>query len=77
MAACPLQERCALHQSIGTREALRVWESFYCEGAFSRCERFKLASAGAEVPPRLLPNGRLPDPVDDLEPAFGQGGKAA
>ena len=41
------------------REALRVWQSFYCDGMYSRCERFKLAESGSEVPPRLLPNGRL------------------
>jgi hypothetical protein len=41
------------------REALRVWQSFYCEGMYRRCERFKLAEAGSEVPSRLLPNGRL------------------
>lgn len=45
------------------KEALKVWESFYCQGAFSRCERFKLASAGRSVPDRLLPNGRLQDAV--------------
>lgn len=41
------------------REALRVWQSFYCEGMYVRCERFKLAEAGSDVPTRLLPNGRL------------------
>jgi hypothetical protein len=41
------------------REALRVWQSFYCEGMHGRCERFKLAEAGSDVPSRLLPNGRL------------------
>jgi hypothetical protein len=41
------------------KEALRVWQSFYCEGSFLRCERFKLASAGVPVPETLLPNGRL------------------
>jgi hypothetical protein len=41
------------------REALRVWQSFYCEGMYGRCERFKLAETGRVVPPRLLPNGRL------------------
>jgi len=41
------------------KEALRVWESFYCEGVYRRCERYKLACDGAAVPDRLLPNGRL------------------
>ena len=47
------------------REALRVWQSFYCEGAFTRCERYKLATGGRAIPEKLLPNGRLLDsPVE-------------
>jgi hypothetical protein len=61
MASCPQTTACALHQSISMKEALRVWQSFYCDGAFIRCERFKLATAGVAVPARLLPNGRLQD----------------
>jgi hypothetical protein len=47
------------------KEALRVWQSFYCEAAFARCERYKLALAGAHVPEKLLPNGKL---VDERQP---------
>jgi hypothetical protein len=54
------------------REALRVWQSFYCEGAFARCERYKLATAGRSIPDKLLPNGRLQDPFDD-EPLAAAG----
>ena len=61
MAGCPYTTLCDLHQSIGMEAALRVWQSFYCDGCFARCERFKLADAGHVVPPRLLPNGRLVD----------------
>lgn len=43
------------------KEALRVWQSFYCDGVFRRCERYKLAVAGESVPDKLLPNGRLID----------------
>jgi hypothetical protein len=39
--------------------ALGVWQSFYCDGAYHRCERFKLVTSGLEVPARLLPNGKL------------------
>ena len=46
------------------REALRVWQSFYCDGMYARCERYKLAEMGGAVPQRLLPNGRLqPEPT--------------
>ena len=77
MPACPKTQSCALQQHIGMREALRVWQSFYCEGAFGRCERYKLATAGIDVPQRLLPNGRLLDPPDDLAVIHAHGGRAA
>jgi len=67
--ACPIVGTCALHQSISMKEALRVWQSFYCEGTHARCERYKLAASGGEVPPRLLPNGRLVDAPDLPPPA--------
>ena len=66
MAICPHIATCALHQSISRREALRVWQSFYCEGAYARCERYKLATAGREIPEKLLPNGRLQDRFEEL-----------
>jgi hypothetical protein len=59
VAACPLFLTCTLGRSISMREALRVWQGFYCEGVFARCERYKLASSGREIPEGLLPNGRL------------------
>ncbi len=59
MPSCPMSERCILRQSIGMKAALGVWQSFYCESGFIRCERFKLANNGLDVPARLLPNGRL------------------
>jgi hypothetical protein len=70
-ALCPYAERCDLARSIGMEAALHVWQSFYCEGTFGRCERYRLHGAGLEVPGRLMPNGRLidgPDPTS-LGPA--------
>jgi hypothetical protein len=68
MPACPHIHACGLHRSISMREALRVWQSFYCEGVYKRCERYKLAVAGAAVPDKLLPNGRLIDPGEGDPP---------
>jgi hypothetical protein len=65
MSACPHTHACRLARTISAKEALRVWESFYCGGAYHRCERFKLLTAGAVVPDGLLPNGRLLEPVDE------------
>jgi len=59
MPTCPHFERCLLRQTIGMQAALDVWQSFYCDGGFLRCERFKLATTGLDVPARLLPNGKL------------------
>lgn len=58
---CPYQPECGLHRSIGMTAALRVWQSFYCDGNCGRCERYKLAVSGRAIPERLLPNGRLLD----------------
>ncbi|MGB8932016.1 MAG: hypothetical protein WCC48_12280 [Anaeromyxobacteraceae bacterium] len=67
---CPRQSNCQLADGISMREALRVWQSFYCDGMFRRCERYKLAESGVAVPLRLLPNGRLQDaPAVPLPPA--------
>jgi hypothetical protein len=57
--ACPHHDRCELSHHIGMTAALRVWQSFYCNGSHARCERFKLVEAGRAVPTGLLPNGRL------------------
>jgi hypothetical protein len=62
--ACPELLQCGLHRNISMKEALRVWQSFYCEGAYARCERYKLTAAGVSVPEKLLPNGRLVDAPD-------------
>ncbi|BDG03784.1 hypothetical protein [Anaeromyxobacter oryzae] len=64
MPGCPHLERCGLHHNLAMQAAIRVWRSFYCDGTFARCERFKLVEASADVPPRLLPNGRLLDGAD-------------
>ncbi|HET6412303.1 MAG TPA: hypothetical protein VFG53_09600 [Anaeromyxobacter sp.] len=66
MPTCPYDQRCSLRQAIGMKAALGVWQSFYCEGGYERCERFKMASTGLEVPARLLPNGRLLEGQDAL-----------
>lgn len=73
MASCPHIERCKIRQAIGMKAALGVWQSFYCDGGYARCERFKLAGAGLDVPARLLPNGRLLDGQDALIVAAKKG----
>lgn len=57
--------------------ALRVWRSFYCDGMFTRCERYKLAEAGAPIPDRLLPNGRIQDDRGGSDPSASGSTRAA
>ena len=71
MPACPMLERCMLCQSIGMKAALGVWQSFYCESFYRRCERFKLATNGLDVPARLLPNGRMLEGQEAMVVAAG------
>ena len=66
MPTCPHMERCSLHQAIGMKAALGVWQSFYCDSGYQRCERYKLAASGIDVPARLLPNGRLLEGQDAM-----------
>ena len=42
MPRCPYIAECGLHRNVTMKEALGVWNSFYCDGCYSRCERFKL-----------------------------------
>lgn len=59
--ACPHVESCALYPHFKLQSLLQVWKINYCEGDFSRCERFKLSCSGDKVPLNLLPNGKLLD----------------
>ena len=66
---CPFAASCGIANTISMEAALRVWQSFYCEGFHARCERYRLHESGREVPVRLLPNGRLLDGPVDAAPA--------
>lgn len=66
--SCARVATCPLFKAFSMKSSLRVWQSYYCEGTFDRCERFKLSSAGQPVPAAMLPNGRLLDvPMAQLE----------
>ena len=68
MASCPRIAACPLFAQFAMKSSLRVWQGYYCEGDFARCERFRLASAGGQVPANLLPNGKsLAVPLEHLE----------
>lgn len=56
---CPHERTCSLFQQRAIATSLPVWRAYYCDGGFDRCERYRLAEAGHEVSPSLLPNGRM------------------
>ena len=69
MQPCPRVTTCPLFAQFQVRSSLKVWQAFFCEGDYSRCERYRLAVQGHVVAPNLLPNGRwLEVPLDQLEP---------
>jgi hypothetical protein len=69
MASCARLDTCPLFKAFSMKSSLKIWQSYYCEGDWGKCERWKLASAGTSVPLNLLPNGRKLDvPLDKLEP---------
>jgi hypothetical protein len=69
MPACARVETCPLFKAFSMKSSLRIWQSYYCEGDWGKCERWKLVSKGVPVPSNLLPNGRtLGVPLDKLTP---------
>lgn len=69
MSSCPRISSCPLFEQFSMKSSLKVWQAYYCEGAFDRCARWKLVQANAPVPPNLLPNGRVLDvPLEHIGP---------
>ena len=69
MASCARVATCPLFKQFSMKSSLKVWQAYFCEGDFNRCERWKLVAAGHPVPPALLPNGRMLEvPVELLAP---------
>ncbi len=68
MASCPRITTCPLFKQFSIKSSLAVWKTYYCEGEFGRCERWKLVAANQQVPLGLLPNGKYLDvPMEQLE----------
>jgi hypothetical protein len=67
--ACARVGTCPLFKAFAMKSSLNVWKTYYCEGTFERCERWKLVADGKPVPQALLPNGRmLEGPIEQLGP---------
>ncbi len=59
--ACSHIESCELFPELTTNSALKVWQTFYCSGDYSKCERYKKALEGKAIPITMLPNGKVLD----------------
>ena len=57
MEACPKMVMCPVFPEFKSRAALRVMQTLYCEGDFSRCARYTMVSSGTVPPKTLLPDG--------------------
>ncbi len=58
MANCTHMKSCELFPIFTQSQMLKVWQTKYCEDAYTTCRRFVLSSQGEPVPINLLPNGK-------------------
>jgi hypothetical protein len=72
---CPQSKRCSLYAQLGTRSALTVWQTLFCESGFDRCIRYRMTAIGAVVPADLLPDGRTHLPTGPRPPLEAPGSK--
>jgi hypothetical protein len=69
MEACQRIDSCPMFKAFTLKSSLKVWQTLYCEGDFSRCARYRLAMEGQRVAVNLLPNGRTFElPLEQLTP---------
>lgn len=65
---CTHKDSCALFPVISLSSALKIWQTFYCDGKFETCLRYQRSLKGEKVAPNLLPNGKELDLVVDVAP---------
>lgn len=61
--SCSHKDSCSLFPIITLSSALKIWQTFYCDGKHETCLRFQRSNKGERVPPNLLPNGKTLDLV--------------
>lgn len=67
--ACSHKDSCAMFPIISLSSALKIWQTFYCDGQHETCLRYQRSLKGEKVPPNLLPNGKALDLVVENKPA--------
>ena len=61
--ACTHKDSCAMFPVISLSSALKIWQTFYCDGQHETCVRYQRSLKGEKVAPNLLPNGKELDLV--------------
>jgi hypothetical protein len=56
---CPNAKGCEMYRLLKLAGSLATWKINYCNADYTRCERYKLSSAGRPVPVNLMPSGAL------------------
>ena len=63
--ACTHKDSCAMFPVISLSSALKIWQTFYCDGQHETCVRYQRSLKGEKVAPNLLPNGKELDLIVD------------
>lgn len=71
--SCSHKTSCGMFPVISLSSALKIWQTFYCDGKYETCERYRRSVAGEPVPRTLLPNGKMLDVVAGAEPTTACG----
>mgnify|MGYP000052917360 CR=1 FL=1 len=71
--SCSHKTSCGMFPIISLSSALKIWQTFYCDGKYETCERYRRSIAGEPVPRTLLPNGKMLDVATGPEPAAACG----
>jgi hypothetical protein len=59
---CPNMDGCTMFPLLSLSGTLKTWQTRYCSGDYTVCERYKRTTKGQPVAPDLMPNGvRLGD----------------
>lgn len=71
--SCSHRTSCGMFPVISLSSALKIWQTFYCDGNYESCQRYQRSIAGEPVPRTLLPNGKMLDVAVGPDPAAGCG----
>lgn len=71
--SCSHKTSCGMFPVISLSSALKIWQTFYCDGNYESCQRYQRSIAGEPVSRTLLPNGKMLDVAMGPESTTGCG----